>query len=112
MVRNTGDANAPDTAAGSPGSVGGGGGGGSPGSPQPAVDKGDHDHGHDGHGVHGFTGKWKDTIESTWSAVVPNEFESVTAFAKYMPLIAAIIAPTSTLLDVPALTVSKTTDCG
>jgi hypothetical protein len=38
--------------------------------------------------------------------MVPSELPNIAAMAKYAPLIAAIIAPTSTLLDIPALTVS------
>lgn len=38
-------------------------------------------------------------------AALPDELSSARSMAKYSPLAAAIIAPTSTLLDIPALSV-------
>lgn len=60
----------------------------------------DHDHGKSLFG--GAKGRWLHAIRA-W---LPEEMTDFSNFAKYSPLIAAIIAPTSTLLDIPALSVS------
>lgn len=60
----------------------------------------EHEHGKAlfAHAAH----RWRQAIVA-W---LPEEATSLRSMAKYAPLAAAIIAPTSTLLDIPALAVS------
>lgn len=52
-------------------------------------------------------GRWIAPFLSGLRAIfVPDQLPSVRDIAKYLPLIAAIIAPMSTLMDIPALSVS------
>ncbi len=50
--------------------------------------------------------EWSEPVWRTW--ILPIKLQGM---AKYCPLIAAILAPLATLLDIPALTVSSHPDC-
>lgn len=55
----------------------------------------------DGRHIEGWSGRWRDSLK----AMLPEELRSLRNIAQYMPLIAAIAAPMSTLMDIPALSV-------
>ncbi|WOO81374.1 Outward-rectifier potassium channel TOK1 [Vanrija pseudolonga] len=53
----------------------------------------------DGRHIEGWSGRWRDSLK----ALLPEELRSLRNIAQYMPLVAAIAAPMSSLMDIPAL---------
>lgn len=67
----------------------------------------------DGPWLGGWSGSWRHTFVAALRAIfVPDELSSSRNIAKYCPLIAAVIAPMSTLMDIPALSVSRRAPLG